>query len=690
MITSTSELARAIRSKCSAYTIEEIMSSPSLCPYINSILIAMCERLGRIPNLVVEYLPSSDITAYTDGLKIVANSATAAISGISQIDKQFVALFGLITHECGHVLYTDFASLNPVIEAWQFGTIKGDIPDIDKAQEFLDYLKDNRNYRDYYYKSMKLIQNIIEDIYIENRIYDDFSGLCTLGLKVLRDEAFRLSDEVSVIIDNILNGKASLFELAGYILLLEGHGYKLKVNEALTQDQEAILDYVRNVLFLASVELDILCISPIPEIRVKMLNRLFIKLKDLLPTKDDKSDEKSRDSNDSDSSDNKQDGQGQGKNPIPQYSNNTDFEKMDDSLAGQTTQPIGRQKAINQNFDEFQSNEHKDEANNQSTDKAISNQFEKAIKDFAKEEILSDEESKHLLELRDEAKDILKNSNQRGVCYFDDYVINRLNHQKSHNATYKNEYNTIYKEVEKTSKSLARKLNEILKDSCLEEDETSGYYYGNRFDNKSLLRNDHKHYSRQNMPDEEKTVAFGLLIDESGSMGGEKIKRAKKVAILLDDTLSRIGVKHLIYGHTTSYFEGDKVIMDIYCDDKTIDSNDKYRLASINAGGGNVDGAAITYTFKKLQKMPQDKKVLIVISDGMPCGGSFYYHHPDEDTKKAILTARKQGIEVFGAVVDDYESIKKLYGEKYCFDCRSYAELEKRICMLVKKYVINT
>ena len=73
----------------------------------------------------------------------------------------------------------------------------------------------------------------------------------------------------------------------------------------------------------------------------------------------------------------------------------------------------------------------------------------------------------------------------------------------------------------------------------------------------------------------------------------------------------------------------------------------------------------------------------------MPCGGSFYYHHPDEDTKKAILTARKQGIEVFGAVVDDYESIKKLYGEKYCFDCRSYAELEKRICMLVKKYVIN-
>ena len=52
-----------------------------------------------------------------------------------------------------------------------------------------------------------------------------------------------------------------------------------------------------------------------------------------------------------------------------------------------------------------------------------------------------------------------------------------------------------------------------------------------------------------------------------------------------------------------------------------------------------------------------------------------------ESTQKAILTARKQGIEVFGAVVDDYESIKKLYGEKYCFDCRSYAELEKRSIM---------
>ena len=90
---------------------------------------------------------------------------------------------------------------------------------------------------------------------------------------------------------------------------------------------------------------------------------------------------------------------------------------------------------------------------------------------------------------------------------------------------------------------------------------------------------------------------------------------------------------------------------------------------------------------ERLLKRPEEQKVLIVISDGMPCGPSFYSQDRDEDTAIAIKTYRKKGINIFGAVVDDWEDVSRLYGEEYSFECMDGEKLERQLIRLVKKYL---
>ena len=85
----------------------------------------------------------------------------------------------------------------------------------------------------------------------------------------------------------------------------------------------------------------------------------------------------------------------------------------------------------------------------------------------------------------------------------------------------------------------------------------------------------------------------------------------------------------------------------------------------------------------------EEQKVLIVISDGQPCGPSFYSVDPDEDTVLAIKQYRKKGINIFGAVVDEWEKVSHLYGEQYAFDCKDGKELERQLIRLVKRYIRN-
>ena len=190
---------------------------------------------------------------------------------------------------------------------------------------------------------------------------------------------------------------------------------------------------------------------------------------------------------------------------------------------------------------------------------------------------------------------------------------------------------------------------------------------------------------------ETQSARFGVLVDESGSMGwsdhgASKAEKARKATILLEDTLRKLDVPFMIVGHTT---KGYGVALKSYVDFDTNDGKDCYRLAGITGHNNNIDGAAISYVGEKLLKRPEEVKVMIVISDGRPCGGSYYSENADTDTTLAIKHYRKKGVNVFGAIVDSFSSVSTLYGEEFCFDCSEGRELERQLCRLVKRYLVK-
>ena len=141
-----------------------------------------------------------------------------------------------------------------------------------------------------------------------------------------------------------------------------------------------------------------------------------------------------------------------------------------------------------------------------------------------------------------------------------------------------------------------------------------------------------------------KDTIVTLLIDNSGSMRGRPITIAAICADILSRTLERCSVKVEILGFTTKNWKGGKSREEwnkankpkkcgrlndlrhvIY---KSADTH--WRQAKKNLGlmlkegllKENIDGEAISWAFNRLNRRKEERKILMVISDGAPVDDS--------------------------------------------------------------------
>ena len=141
-----------------------------------------------------------------------------------------------------------------------------------------------------------------------------------------------------------------------------------------------------------------------------------------------------------------------------------------------------------------------------------------------------------------------------------------------------------------------------------------------------------------------KDTIVTLLIDNSGSMRGRPITIAAICADILSRTLERCSVKVEILGFTTKNWKGGKSrekwnkkgkpklpgrLNDlrhiIYKSADTHWRQSKKNLGLMLKEGllkENIDGEAITWAFNRLNKRKEERKILMVISDGAPVDDS--------------------------------------------------------------------
>ena len=141
-----------------------------------------------------------------------------------------------------------------------------------------------------------------------------------------------------------------------------------------------------------------------------------------------------------------------------------------------------------------------------------------------------------------------------------------------------------------------------------------------------------------------KDTVVTLLIDNSGSMRGRSISLAAICADIIGSTLERCQVKTEILGFTTKHWKGgdskklwiingnrsnpgrlNDIRHIIYKSaDNSWRRSRKYFGAMLREGllKENVDGEALAWSHDRLLKRPEERKILIVISDGAPVDDS--------------------------------------------------------------------
>ncbi len=141
-----------------------------------------------------------------------------------------------------------------------------------------------------------------------------------------------------------------------------------------------------------------------------------------------------------------------------------------------------------------------------------------------------------------------------------------------------------------------------------------------------------------------KDTIVTLLIDNSGSMRGRPISVAAICADILSRTLERCSVKVEVLGFTTKNWKGGSSREKWNSENKPINpgrlndlrhiiykSADKpWRQSKKNLGlmlkegllKLNIDGEALLWAFKRLTKRKEERKILMIISDGAPVDDS--------------------------------------------------------------------
>lgn len=77
------------------------------------------------------------------------------------------------------------------------------------------------------------------------------------------------------------------------------------------------------------------------------------------------------------------------------------------------------------------------------------------------------------------------------------------------------------------------------------------------------------------------------------------------------------------------------------------------RIGALKPGYYTRIGAAIRHAAAKLSERPNRQKLLLVLTDGKPNDVDHYEgRFGIEDTRKAVLEARRLGLAVFGVTVD--------------------------------------
>ena len=537
------------------------------------------------------------------------------------------------------------------------------------------------------------ISNIIEDGYIERLMKLRFPGTVAIGieLKNLRQS------EMSPSLKDMLDNEFDPFSIINNLLLQ----YAIHGN---IENQEGICNEYTAFLMGAVPVLDDALSNDNPKERLMCVNMMLVHCwKYIKPfmEKIDKMPEEPESKSEDEESEAESENPSESTSETPQSKAAQEIiSKLDSEMDNSSQVPENMSSAsLAETLDESAGGEQ-ERLEHLKTD--VENMLSNGTGSITKEDDYITETADHELEnivnqtaesavhsaveddLLDEIKKTVKDIDFGDIHKNVDIVIHR---QKELSGREPELYDRAMTELRPISKLLQKSIMNVIRQRQRGANER-GLLMGSRIDHTAYYRNDGKIFTKRNRPNDEISLAVGILVDMSGSMCGERIRTAQAMTLVVYDFCKSLNIPVTIYGHDTTY--GNTVNLYSFAEFDSIDGKDKYRLMNIHDGGSNRDGCAVRFVAEKLSGRSEECKLFIVVSDGQPADGGYYGTAAELDLQGIRKEYTNKGITFLAAAIgDDKPAIKRCYGEGSFLDITDLREFPMTIAKLIVRYAVG-
>lgn len=665
MRTSHLAIRRMIAEEKSKLTNEQIFASPAYASYLTDIAEGVTKRYNRTCKVRTYWdeRPEAGI-ACTDNRIIRVNTGNCLTQSFPTRALMADSLLGIIGHECGHIIHTNFVMLENYMQALQVGRFYPKEPEElgtvqeKSLKEILGHFEDKDEA-----VIMAVAQiahnlvNIMEDVYIEGRMCDSFPGGIRSGILL---NNLRFAEDMEPVQEQVDKGHHDVFIIVNLLIQYAKTGDLNNLGGYRGKYLDAVYDCMPYI--------DDGAYDDDARVRYDAANHILLLLWPFMESFVEKTRE--------------------------DIKNGTNKAEADlaEQMAGSSQMPSGKGKpapgAGKSKFDPSAMKEEQDylqevldyetgrialektEEINEDGDGGISRSndyagagyvskaaedMERIINQLAEEAAYETYEEELTEELQEEADKIRYGNAHKGMHVH----VNRMSYVDN---SYMEEYRKVAPPLLLVSKRLQKQISQILKD-FKEGAKLDNLPMGKRINARTLFRNDGKIFYKLRLPNDHPDIAIVVLNDESGSMSSSnRITYARAASIILYDFCRGLDIPVAIYGHT----EERDVELYAYAEFDSIDNKDMYRMMDMSARGGNRDGAALRYAAERLMARPEEIKLLIIISDGQPAGTGYYGTEAEADLRGIKKEYSAKGIQLFAAAIgSDKPNIQRIYGDGF-------------------------
>lgn len=688
MRTSHLAIRKMIVEQKSKLTNEQIFASPQYASYLTDIAEGITKRYKRSSKVKTYWdeRPEAGI-ACTDNRVIQVNTGNCLTQSFPTKTLMADSLLGIVGHECGHILYTDFTMLTTYNQALTGGRFYPNEPEelsVEQEKSLKEILDGFEAEDEAVIMAVSQIAhnliNIMEDVYIEGRMCDAFPGSIRSGILL---NNLRFAEDMDSVQEQITKGHHDVFIIGNLLIqyaktgdLNNLGGYKGKYLDAVYE----CIPYIDDGAY-----------DDDARVRYDAANHILLNLWPFMESFVEKIRE-----------------------DIKNGTNRAEAD-LNSQMAGSSQMPSGKGKAApgtgKSKFDpssvleeqdylqevlDYEAgrialekteeiNEDGDGGISRSADYAGAGYVSKAAEDMerimsqlAEESVYEAYEEELTEELQEEADKIRYGNAHRGMHVH----VNRMSYVDN---SCMEAYRKVAPPLLLVSKRLQKQISQMLKD-FKEGGKLDNLPMGKRISARTLFRNDGKIFYKLRLPNDHPDIAVVVLNDESGSMCScNRITYARAASIILYDFCRGLDIPVAVYGHT----EETDVELYAYAEFDSIDNKDKYRMMDMSARGGNRDGAALRYAAERLMTRPEEIKLLIIISDGQPAGTGYYGTEAEADLRGIKKEYSAKGIQLFAAAIgSDKQNIQRIYGDGF-LDITNLEKLPVNLGKLIITQVKN-